>query len=118
MNLEILKKSIHDNAVKKGFWDVPHNFGNDLMLVVSELGECVEAHRTKTFADLEAFEKSDLPFKDAFKKHIKDGVEDELADAIIRLLDICEGYDIDIVKHIELKMKYNSKREKLHGKQY
>jgi hypothetical protein len=38
--------------------------------------------------------------------------------AIIRILDICGSRGIDIDKHIELKMKYNATRERMHGKKY
>lgn len=44
--------------------------------------------------------------------------EFELADTIIRILDLCGAKGIDIEKHIELKMKYNESREKMHGKKY
>lgn len=118
MNINKLQKEIHKNAVNKGFWDNPHNFGNDIMLIVTELSECVEAHRMNEFADLEAFENGTEDFQTEFKKHIKDTVQDELADAFIRILDTAEGWGINLKKHVELKMLYNSKRERLHGKKY
>jgi NTP pyrophosphatase (non-canonical NTP hydrolase) len=49
---------------------------------------------------------------------IKDTVEDELADVIIRTLDLCGYLGIDIEKHVELKMRYNESREYKHGKNY
>jgi len=122
MTIRELQKKVHENAMDKGFWDVPHNFGTDLMLVVSELGECVEAHRCGEFANMEAFNElmvnETYDFETCFKREIKDSVEDELADALIRILDIAEGYSIDLQKHIELKIEYNAKRPKLHGKKY
>lgn len=122
MTIRELQKKVHENAMDKGFWDAPHNFGTDLMLVVSELGECVEAHRCGEFANIEAFNElmvnETYDFETCFKREIKDSVEDELADALIRILDIAEGYSIDLQKHIELKMEYNAKRPKLHGKKY
>jgi len=42
----------------------------------------------------------------------------EIADTIIRLLDLCGAKDIDIEWHIEQKLKYNSTRERLHGKKF
>lgn len=47
-----------------------------------------------------------------------DGFEFEIADAIIRLLDLCAGHGIDIEYYINRKMQYNSTRNKLHGKRY
>jgi NTP pyrophosphatase (non-canonical NTP hydrolase) len=39
----------------------------------------------------------------------------ELADCLIRILDICAAYDIDIESVISVKMKYNAMREYRHG---
>jgi len=71
------------------------------MLVVSELGEAIEAHRTGSFG---------IGQKDTF--------EDEIADAIIRLFDLCGGLGIDIEKQMEWKTAFNEKREVRHGKAY
>ncbi|MEI2422137.1 hypothetical protein V6O07_17795, partial [Arthrospira platensis SPKY2] len=40
---------IHKNNKEKGFWDTEKNVGELLMLVVSELGEAMEAHRKSNF---------------------------------------------------------------------
>lgn len=107
-------KIIFQNNKAKGFWNKELNIGERLMLVTSELGEALEAHRKNRFADFSDFE--DTP--ESFAKHIKDTFEDELADTIIRLLDLCGGLEIDIEKHINLKLEYNKTRPYLHGKQY
>lgn len=91
----------HSIAKEKGFWDKPRNVGEALMLIVSELGEAIEAHR-KGRMGIEA----------------KDTFEDELADTAIRLFDLCGGLGIDLEKQIEWKMNFNKGREKLHGKAY
>ena len=117
-----LQKEIHKNAVSKGFYDHPHNFGNDLMLVVSELGEAIEAHRKNEWCDIKAFNEAliseQYDYSTCFEKYVKDTINDEIADAFIRILDMCEYYGIDLQKHVELKMEYNAKRERLHGKKY
>lgn len=118
MNIQEVKKEIHENAINKGFWNKEHNFCEDIMLIVTELSECVEAHRTNDFAKIEEFENGTEDYKTEFEKNIKDTVEDELADAFIRILDTAEGWGIDVLKHVELKMQYNKKREYLHGKKY
>ena len=90
MNYYELAKEIHANAVAKGFWDEEHSEEHYLMLVVTELSEAVEAHRKGRTASIpEGIE--DFPneaFIPSFEAHIKDTVEDELADTQIRLLDI------------------------------
>ena len=111
----------HDNAVEKGFWDQKREIGTLLMLIVSELGEALEAHRKDRFADLETFDRELLKgesFKEIHKRYLKDTFEDEIADTFIRLFDLCGGLNIAIEDIIQLKMEYNSQREKLHGKKY
>ena len=119
--LNKLRDEIHENAKNKGFWDNQRETGTLLMLCVSELAEAMEADRNGLYADLELIEKDKeefIDFKWSFENSIKDTFEDELADTIIRILDLCGAHGIDIEKHIELKMKYNATREKMHGKKY
>ena len=120
-------QAIYENNKAKGFWDKERNVGEMLMLVTSELGEAMEAHRKSRFADLEAYEKDyakarelgdPLAFENCFKKHIKDSVQDEIADAVIRLLDMSAGLGIDLERHIRAKVRYNEMRPRLHGKGY
>lgn len=46
----------------------------------------------------------------------KDNLAEELADTVIRCLDMAGGYDIDLQSAIERKMKRNAERPYLHGK--
>lgn len=57
-------------------------------------------------------------YSTCFECYIKDSFEDEIADAMIRLLDLCGYLNINIEKHIELKLKYNEMRAHKHGKRY
>ena len=120
----------------KGFDVSKQNIGQTLMLVVSELSEALEADRKDKHAfqlfkngnvlgeeplllsDLKALNTGSYYWKSLFEKHVKDSFEDEIADALIRLFDLCGGFGIDIEKHIELKRRYNSLREYKHGKKY
>ena len=95
------------------------------MLIVSELGEALEAHRMNERVKKEHLQdatdhyvKSSDHFKLYYKRIIKGSVEEELADVLIRLLDLCGYEKIDIQKHVELKMLYNSMRPYKHGKEY
>ena len=134
--LNQLRDEIHENAKNKGFWNKPREDGTLLMLCVSELAEAMEADRKGRFAKVDRFEKKlkasrvisenitidgltpEKSWTAKFEECIKDTFEDELADTIIRILDICGARGIDIDKHIELKMKYNATRERMHGKKY
>ena len=47
---------------------------------------------------------------------IKDTFEDEISDVFIRLGDLCGSLDIDIEKHLDMKMTFNELRGKKHNK--
>lgn len=87
------------------------NVGELLMLSVSELSEAMEGHR-KNLPD------DKLPHRKMF--------EVEIADCIIRLLDIAAGMGLDIGGAFEEKMRLNAVREDhtrehrlgVHGKKY
>ena len=105
---------IHRNNVLKGFYDSKKNVGEMLMLVVTELSEAMEAHRKAKFSVPPIEPMSN----EGFLMFVKDTFEDEIADAIIRLLDLSAYMKIDIEWHINQKVNYNTTREHLHGKKY
>lgn len=114
-------KEIYAQNKAKGFWDKDREVGTLLMLCTSELAEALEADRKGQYANLEAVISRTIlgaPFADVFVENVKDTFEDELADTIIRVLDICGSRGIDIEKHINLKLVYNATRVKMHGKKY
>ncbi len=120
--LNELSKEIFIQNKVKGFWDKERNFGELLMLIVSELSEALEAHRGRANElDVESFNlelAKGEDFKSCFEKYVKDTVNDEIADSIIRLLDLCGGLNIDIDWHIKNKLEYNKLREFRNGKKY
>ena len=189
INLNELRDRAYNCAQDHGFHDKKYSDAHYLMLTITELSEAVEADRKGKRANVSQFkvDKSlepeslmeNLPFIRAFEKNIKDTIEDELADTVIRLLDLagclkididlndklpkyskvcfdsfgsftniaykacnwltnnefeqekwvingaiwfifswCEYLNIDIIWHIEQKMKYNELRPKMHGKKY
>jgi len=182
-------KDCHDRSVAKGFWDGTHTVGHYLMLAFGELHEAIEADRIGKWAKLDHDTIDTLqriegaPYAQEFLRLVKDTVEDELADAVIRLLDLlgclldgrelqarkvnrvnsvygedgihpmltdalipivatmceadadcdtttgilyaiksleqlCGHLGIDLMTHIELKLKYNETRPAKHGKKY
>lgn len=127
--MEKLIEKAHGVAKEKGFWDEERNVPEMLMLVVSELSEALEALRKGHYSDpfatavlAEDLNNWDESLKDAwkngFEKAVKSSFEDEIADVAIRLFDMCGGLKIDLEKHIEMKMKYNSLRPYKHGKKF
>lgn len=118
-----LAKEIHQNAKNKGFFDNEKNIGEMLCLIHSEISEALEADRKGLYCDgtqiaLDNMLKEIDFFNDTFESLIKNTFEDELADIMIRVMDLAEYKKIDLEKHIRLKMKYNSLREYKHGKKY
>ena len=117
-----LAKEIHEGNKARGFYEGEKNIGEMLCLVHSEISEALEADRKDRFAkdDINFVNGYiyDADFKRSFEENIKDTFEDEIADAIIRLLDLAAFKKIDIESHIKAKMRYNSLRPYKHGKNY
>lgn len=137
MEIKELQKEIHQNNVAKGFWEDKEtkNVPELLMLCVSELSEALEAYRKGRMNRLRVFNQDlgyarvtiedftegneNLPWlKNRFETEIKDTFEDEIADTVIRLLDLSEGLGIDLETHIRLKLQYNKTRPYKHNKAY
>ena len=120
-----LAKEIHSNNVSKGFYLDKKNIGEMLALIHSEVSEALEADRIDNYAEMDETLWEDMNrdldedyFEHAFKEYCKDTFEDELADIVIRVLDLAHFKGIDIEKHIKAKMRFNSLREYKHGKKY
>lgn len=134
MTINELCAAAHSDAKAKGWYDDgERNFGELLMLVVSELGECLEAHRNNRWSGVSPSKCMKILAVDEYNKRIyaeegvdngvfesqiKDTIEDELADAVIRISDLCGYLRIDLESHIIAKMKYNRTRPRKHGKEY
>jgi len=130
MNINTLIELSHATAKEKGFWDSERNVPELLMLIVSELSEGLEALRKehKSNPDIvaslyNAYVEDPHPmdaetFKHEFENHVKNSFEDEIADTVIRLFDLCGGLGIDLETHILLKINYNKLRGYKHGKTF
>ena len=171
-----LAERAHANAVEKGFYDQTPSIKVLRMFAICELAEAIEADRKgrRAVVSEEIDDYVDETFVTDFHARIKDTVEDELADFVIRCLDYvgwrskacnwdaieisfnsippeeweevegiaevayyaaermfssvpyalelvlsyCQFVGIDIMRHVELKMRYNELRPRLHGKKY
>lgn len=136
--LNRLAKAIYEQNKAKGFWpENPNdrNVGELLMLIVSEAAEALEASRDGKYtsplavAQLEMIESQMELFPDMkdyygqiwvdfFKQDVKNSFEDEIADTIIRLFDLCGAKGIDIEWHIAKKLRYNKTRPHKHGRKF
>ena len=97
--LNALKYRAYNIAVEHGFHEEEKPDAYYLGLVISEMGEAINADRKGLRANVVRFvEDMELgnPFKESFEAHIKDSLEDELADIVIRLLDFSglKGYTL------------------------
>ena len=105
--LNALKERAYKTAVEHGFHEKEMSDAFWLGLVMSEAGEAINADRKGMHAnDVRFSEDMELghPFKESFEKHIKDSMEDEIADIVIRLLDFSglKGYTLLISGHSAL----------------
>ena len=107
--------------------DPNKNIGELLMLIVSELGEALEAHRCSRFADWGRYEKvfkihnkayiignkdsTEIAKYEGYTEAIKDTFEDEIADVFIRLFDFLAYVGIGSITYntdwSELELEHN-----------
>jgi NTP pyrophosphatase (non-canonical NTP hydrolase) len=101
--LDALSAILHETAIEKGFWDGEYShdkIGNKLALVHSEVTEVLEAIR---------------------KSKGSESIVEEMADVIIRLLDVYAAMrNKEEVTHsldeiLENKINMNKDRPRLHG---
>lgn len=101
LTTELIERA-HQGSKAKGFWDETPPQGQQLMLVISELAEALEAHRKGKVCTIGAsssvFQADMHPdlFPAEFLTYVKDTVGDEMADAYIRLCDFIGGFAIEV----------------------
>lgn len=98
--LNAMKERAYKTAVAHGFHEEEKTDSYWLGLVMSEAGEAINADRKGLHADTKRFEEvmamRCITPRVAFEENIKDTVEDEIADVVIRLLDFAgmKGYTL------------------------
>lgn len=105
--LNALRDECYKIACEHGWHDEEHSERHFLCLVISELMEAVEADRIDRHADLESLNDaaSVYPWVRCFATYVKDTVENELADAAIRILDLAGLQDCDIGEAVTVRLK-------------
>lgn len=99
MELKDYMLEAHTTAVNKGWWSKERSFGDIIALIHSELSEALEDHRDGWQLH-EIYYKEEKPC----------GIPVEFADALIRIFDVCERYDVPLEEALQLKMEYNKNR--------
>ena len=97
----------------KGEGSAPVTFGDTMALLHSEVSEALEAYRDWGLKDATGPDELDqhshlVPAK-------PEGVGSEFADILIRLLDDCDRWGVDLRAEYERKMAYNERRPYQHG---
>ena len=100
-DLNKLSKEIYEANASKGFHEEKYSLDHMICLVISELMEAVEADRKGRRANIEYVKTLTKPtskslFDVLFKNGVKDSIEDEFADAVIRLLDTAGALELNL----------------------
>ena len=132
-NLTTLATDIFEANKEKGFWDEPRSLCETTMLIVTELAEAVEEERsgragvwynhngTGWRADEVVVDDDGLVYDEDryYERPFKpEGVDIELIDALIRLLDLLGSRGVDVDELMRIKLAYNATRPARHGKAY
>ena len=96
--------SVHTNARAHGWWDEPREDGTLIALIMSEAAEALEALRKGNGPDEHCPQFS--------------GAEVELADVVIRIMDMAEARGWDVAGAIVAKHEFNKTRPYKHGKEF
>jgi NTP pyrophosphatase (non-canonical NTP hydrolase) len=105
-SLKQWQEEIYGWAKSKGWWDNPNReVGTVLALIHSEISEALEEWRdgrplTEIYTD---------------EKGKPCGFPIELADTVIRIVDLCEAKGIDLEAAMRVKQAYNETRPNRHG---
>lgn len=103
MHIDELVDICHQDSIKSGWWSDPItnerysqiNVPEKLCLIHSEISEAMEADRKNLMDD---------------KLKHRPGIEVELADAVIRIADLCGFLELDLEGAIQEKLEYNRNR--------
>lgn len=114
--LNELADQISETCERKGFWDIEETgdigiVGLKLALIHSEVSEALTAHR-------DYYDDASPDLVNGLTPMQEDDFGEELADVIIRSLDLCGYFGLDIGHILIDKMAKNEQRPLRHSKRY
>ena len=130
MNIYELAKEVHENAVAHGWWEKPPTLPEALCLIHAELSEALEEYRegNPLIYGTCALAAEDCKFSGVCDRVGRpgegegidgpckpEGIAVELADVILRTLDLMAALGVDVDAVVMAKHKYNLGREYRHG---
>lgn len=116
--LKGIQERIYDIAYTHGWYAEDRTFGDRIALCHSELSEALEEFRNGHHLTEVYYEHSNECKTQSFQcicNPKPEGVPIELADVIIRLMDMAEADGIDLADAIAIKVRYNATRPFRHG---
>jgi NTP pyrophosphatase (non-canonical NTP hydrolase) len=124
VTIDYLSTVVHRTAIEKGWWPMGEptaynmenadeinfskvNIPEKLCLMHEEISEVLKEYRAGR-------DVREIYYNESEPKK-PEGIPIEFADEIIRILDFCKAYGINIEQALELKMEYNKTRSYRHG---
>lgn len=114
MNIKEIQEKAYNTAIQQGLYS--ENITDDYCIskIIEEVYEMVRAYTNNEIADREYFEFSinrkwfKMPFIKAYKKYVKDSVQDEFADILIMIASFAKHRNIELTREIKtLEWKRN-----------
>lgn len=130
MNINELAKEVHENAVAHGWWETPPSIPEALCFIHGELSEALEEYRegNPLIYGTCALAAENCKYSGACDRvgHPgegegitgpckPEGIAVELADVILRTLDLLAALGVNVDAVVMAKHKYNLGREYKHG---